>query len=63
MACGQQLRDERAGVLHLIPKAAAQKSAMAGAFVLTMTNFQPRGIRPVSRESDDPSNRRKADRS
>jgi hypothetical protein len=40
-------------------KAAAQKSARAGAFVLSMTNFQPSGTRPVSRESNDPSNRRK----
>ena len=39
-------------------KAAAQKSATAGAFVLSMTNFQPSGTRPVSRESNDPSNRR-----
>jgi len=27
--------------------------------VLSMTNFQPSGIRPVSRESNDPSNRRR----
>jgi hypothetical protein len=39
-------------------KAAAQKSARAGAFMLSMTNFQPSGIRPVSRECDDPSNRK-----
>src|SRR5688500_12286620 len=40
-------------------KAAAQKSARAGAFVLSMTNFQPSGMRPVSRESNDPSSRRR----
>ena len=27
--------------------------------MLSMTNFQPSGIRPVSRESNDPSNRRR----
>jgi hypothetical protein len=40
-------------------KAAAQKSARAGAFVLSMTNFQPSGSRPVSRESNDPSSCRR----
>jgi hypothetical protein len=40
-------------------KAAAQMSARAAAFVLSMTNFQPSGIRPVSRESNDPSNCRR----
>jgi hypothetical protein len=59
LACGQQPRDERAGSYTSYSKAAAQKSARAGASVLSMTNFQPSGTRPVSRESNDPSNRRK----
>jgi len=39
-AGGQQLLDECARVFHFIFQCPAQKSAWAGAFVLSMTSFQ-----------------------